>query len=56
MQFGIFPVRKPAVAIESWAVKMDHLAIVLQKPDVSSKKQMLALYAKAHLIERPPLL
>jgi hypothetical protein len=56
MQVGIFPILESTIAIESWAAKMDHLTLVLQKPDISSKKQMLALRTKAHLIEGPPLL
>jgi len=56
MQCGILPVLETTVAIESGAAKMENLPIILQKPDVPPEKQMLALRAEAHLIERPPLL
>jgi hypothetical protein len=56
MQLGILPVLKSAVAIESWAVEMDNLAIVLQKADFPAKKEMLAPGTTAHFIKGPPLL
>jgi hypothetical protein len=56
MQIGILPVLETAVAIESWTGEMDGLKLILEKPDVPSEKQMLALCAKAHFIQRPPLL
>jgi hypothetical protein len=50
------PIRKAAFAIERGAAELHSLAVMLQKLDFPSQEEMLALFAEARLIQRPPLL
>ena len=56
MQFRVLPVLEAAVTPVCGTREVKNKIVVLEYPDLIPDEQVLALCAKPHLVDRPPLL